>query len=56
MTEQHPRGWEKQAALFPVTVTTVRREIVVARPDGGPLTGRHAAARRLVGTGRDGAA
>ncbi|MFE0775842.1 hypothetical protein [Streptomyces sp. NPDC058861] len=27
-----------QRALFPVTVTTVRREVVFVRPDGGPLT------------------
>ncbi|MFI5748913.1 hypothetical protein ACIBBE_23965 [Streptomyces sp. NPDC051644] len=28
-----------QAALFPVTVTAVRREVTFAWPDGGPLTG-----------------
>ncbi|MGW0672519.1 hypothetical protein [Streptomyces sp. NPDC002746] len=27
-----------QAALLPVTFTAVRREVTVARPDGGPLT------------------
>lgn len=27
-----------QQALFPVTVTAVRREVAFARPDRGPLT------------------
>jgi hypothetical protein len=36
--EQVPADGAAQAALFPVTVTTVRREIAFARPDGGPLT------------------
>ncbi|MFE3629408.1 hypothetical protein [Streptomyces goshikiensis] len=36
--EQVPTGAVQQA-LFPVTVTAVRREVTYARPDGGPLTG-----------------
>ncbi|MEU9700303.1 hypothetical protein [Streptomyces sp. NPDC047981] len=42
-----------QAALFPVTVTAVRREVTYARPDGGPLT--HSDFARLHVLARGGA-
>ncbi|MEV8335044.1 hypothetical protein [Streptomyces niveus] len=40
-----------QQALFPVTVTAVRREIAFARPDGGPLTDADFARLHVLASG-----
>jgi hypothetical protein len=48
--EQVPTG-PGQQALFPVTVTAVRREVTYARPDGAPFTDGDFAALHALARG-----